>query len=96
MTKIIPDTSSSTKIIQKRASIARLGFRGLALEKLVDLLEIHAFAGRCMLDESLPAVSITETSLTDPFENIVFGFDGDYLDVAVREAMHEFLTACES
>lgn len=96
MTKIIPDTTSSAKIIQKRASIGRLGFGGLALKQLVDLLEIQAFASRGMLDELPPAVGVSESSVPDPFEDVVFGFDGDDLDVAVREAMHKLLTACES
>lgn len=95
MAKIIPDTTASAKVIQKRASIGRLRFGGLALQKLVDLLEVQAFAGRGMLDELPPAVSVPESSLPDPFEDVVFGFDGDDLDVAVREAMHKLLTACE-
>lgn len=96
MTEIIPDTTPSAKVIQKRASIGRLGFGGLVLQKLVDLLEIQAFAGRGMLDELPPAVSVSESSIPDPFEDVVFGFDGDDLDVAIREAMHKLLTACES
>ena len=59
------------------------------------LLEICPFASRGVLDKLLPAVSIPKAGLTDAFKDIIFGFDSGYLDVAVCEAMKEFLTACE-
>lgn len=62
----------------------------------MEVLKIRAFAGRSVLNELLPAISVSEAGLADALEDVVFGFDGGDLDIAVHEAMHELLAASES
>lgn len=59
-------------------------------------MKIRSIAGRSVLNELLPAVSVSEASLADAFEDVVLGFDGGDLHVAVHEAMHELLAASKS
>lgn len=96
MAEIIPDTASSTEVVQKGASITRLCFGGLILQMLVYVLKVCTIASRSMLNELLPAVSIAETSLANAFEDVVFSLDGRHWDISFREAVHEFLAAAKS
>ena len=96
MAEIVPDTASSTEIVQECALVARPGFLRLRLQMLADVLKICTFAGRSTLNKLLPAVGVAKTGFTNAFEDVVLGLHRNYLDVAVVDTGHELLAATES
>ena len=59
-----------------------------SLEQILQLPQILALARRRALDELLPGFRIGKAGVGDPFEDVVFGFNG--YDWAIRAVLEVF------